>query len=160
MAGLSAAANVLSVVGLADIVFRLGINTADLCSRYRNASKDISSLVDELQAFVETVTQIRLYLDEYRQSPYTQEDGQTPPQELFKTLSDCKTELQELKRFAVENESRPDDGMAVQMMKRWRWTSQQVRVSKSREKIKYLNINLQTNLMYMGRYLLSFVFSV
>lgn len=157
MAGLSAAANVFSVVGLADIVFRLGVNTADLYSRYRDASKDIASLVDEIQAFVETVTQIRLYLDEYRQSPYTQTDGQTPPPQLSKTLSDCETELLNLKRFAVENGSRPDDGLAVQMMKRFRWTSQQVQVLKSRERIGHLNMILQTNLVHVGRYSFSFI---
>lgn len=160
MAGLSTAANAFSVVGLADIVFRLGVNTADLYSRYRNASKDISSLVNELQAFVETVAQIRLYLDEYLQSPYTQADGQSPPLHLFKTLSDCETELQNLKRFTGENGSRPDDGMAVQIMKRWRWTSQQGHVLNSRERIKHLNTNLQIVLFVMGGYLLLFIFSV
>lgn len=160
MAGLSTAANAFSVVGLADVVFRLGVNTADLYSRYRNASKDISSLVDELQAFVETVAQIRLYLDEYLQSPYTQADGQSLPLQLFKTLSDCETELQNLKQFAGENESRPDDGMAIQMMKRWRWASQQVHVLKSRERIRHLNMNIQTILVLIGRYLLSLISGV
>lgn len=153
MAGLSAAANAFSVVGLADVVFRLGVNIAYLYSRYLNKSKDIANLVDEIESLVEKVTQIRLYLDEYRQSNYVQNDGQAPLRQLARILSDYKTELEKLKQFADERGSSPDDGLATQMIKGWRWALQQDHVLESRKRIRHLNFNLQTFLELIGRYL-------
>jgi hypothetical protein len=151
MAGFSVAANAFSVVGLADVVFRLGVDTAGLYSRYRNASSDIDSLVDEIQAFVASLAQIRVYLDEYHQSTYAQGDGQTLPPQFSQTLSDCEKELRDLQHLANKNKNELHDGLAVQMMKSWRWASQHEHVSKCRKRIRHHNINLQTILVLIGR---------
>lgn len=151
MAALSAAANAFSVVGLIDVVFRLGVDTASLYSRYRNASNDIDRLVDEIQAFVASLSQIRVFLDEYHRSPYVQEDGQALPPQFSKTLSDCEKELRDLQQLATKNKNEPHDGLAMQMLKSWRWALQPEHVSKSRKQIRHHNINLQTILVLIGR---------
>lgn len=153
MEAFSTAANAFSVIGLADVVFRLGVDTASLYSRYRNASKDIASLVDEIQAFVEIIAQIRVYLDEYRQSPYAQSDGQSLLPQLSKILSDCEKELRYIQQLANKHKREPNDGLAMQMMKSWRWTLQND-VSKSGKRIRHLNMNLQNIFLLIGGYVI------
>jgi hypothetical protein len=155
MAAFSTAANAFSVVGLADVVFRLGVDTASLYSRFRNASKDIASLVDEIKAFVEIIAQIRVYLDEYRQSPYAQSDGQSLMLQLSKILSDCEKELRDIQQLANKHKREPNDGLAMQMMKSWGWTLQNKQVSECCKRIRLLNTNLQTILIFIGRYIIS-----
>jgi hypothetical protein len=75
MSGFSTAANACAVVGLADVVFRLGVGLSDLYFRCRNASNEVPRLLSDLQALADVVAQVRAFADEYGRSPYALEDS-------------------------------------------------------------------------------------
>jgi hypothetical protein len=73
--GLSIAANVLQIVGFADIVSKAGASLYEIFNKAKGASKDIALLLSELQALLRVVANIRVFLGEHATSPFVNEDS-------------------------------------------------------------------------------------
>jgi hypothetical protein len=110
MPDFSTAANACAVVGLADVVFRLGVGLSDLYLCCRNASKEVPRLLSDLKMIADIVAQVRAFADEYGRSPYGLEDSQVLLPELETALRCCRRQLEELERFVNNVRSDTSDG--------------------------------------------------
>jgi hypothetical protein len=110
MPDFSTAANACAVVGLADVVFRLGVGLSDLYFCCRNASKEVPRLLSDLKTIADIVAQVRAFADEYGRSPYGLEHSQVLLPELETALRCCRRELEELERFVNNVRSDTSDG--------------------------------------------------
>ena len=151
MEKLSRAANAFAVVGLADVVFRLGIEAVDLCSRYRNASKNVPRLVADLKTLADIVAQVRAFVDEYNRSPYMLEDSQVLLPQLETALRDCKRELEELKGVTEDAKNDSNDGWFKRWSKGLIWALDDQKILGSCQQIERYNIVLNTALSLTGR---------
>jgi hypothetical protein len=104
MADLSKAANAFAVVGLADVVFRLGIEASEIYSRCRNASRNVFILLSNLQTLADIIAKVRAFADDYSREYPT---ASLP--ELESALRDCQRELEDLKRTANSMKTDPND---------------------------------------------------
>lgn len=151
MSNISTAANAVAVVGLADVVFRLGIASLDLYSRCRNASKDVPRLLSDLKNLANIVAQVRAFADEYSRSPYALEDSQPLLPQLETTLQCCKRELEELEQIAKNDESNTNDAWFKQWGKGLSWALDDQKVLKSCQQIERYMVSLNTGLALTGR---------
>ena len=151
MSNISTAANAFAVVGLADVVFRLGIASSDLYSRCRNASKDVPRLLSDLKNLANIVAQVRAYADEYSRSPYALEDSQALLPQLETTLQCCKGELEELERMAKNDKSNANDTWFKQWGKGLSWALDNQKVLRSCQQIERYMVTVNTALSLTGR---------
>ncbi|ERF76472.1 hypothetical protein EPUS_06134 [Endocarpon pusillum Z07020] len=151
MSTYSTAANAFAVVGLADVVFRLGIASSDLYLRCRNASKDVPRLLSDLKTLSEIVAQVRAFASEYSRSPYALEDSQVLLPQLETTLRCCKRELEELERIAKNDKSNANDAWFRQWGKGLGWALDDQKVLKSCQQIERYMVTLNTALSLTGR---------
>ena len=151
MEKLSVAANAFAVVGLADVVFRLGIEALDLYSRCRNASKNVPRLVADLKTLGDIVAQVRAFVDEYNRSPYMLEDSQVLLPQLETALQDCKRELEELKGAVENTKNDASDGWFKRWSKGLSWALDDQKILGSCQQIERYNVVLNTALSLTGR---------
>ncbi len=68
MADISPVANVLSVVGLADVVYRSIVQVAGLYVRYCSSSDDVARLLDNIRTLVDITASVRGFAVRYNGS--------------------------------------------------------------------------------------------
>lgn len=151
MPDLSSAANAIAVVGLADVVFRLSIEAADLYSKCRNASKSISRLQDDLRTLADIVAQVRTFATDYGQSPFVQDDSQDLMPELETILGRCERELEEIKKVAENAEKKSSDGWYMQIRKGLTWAFDDKKISELCLALEKYKATLHTTLLLTGR---------
>ncbi|KAH8796307.1 hypothetical protein BGZ57DRAFT_998065 [Hyaloscypha finlandica] len=151
MEKLSIAANAFAVVGLADVVFRLGIEAFDLYSHYRNASKNVPRLVTDLKTLADIVAQVRVFVDEYNRSPYMLEDSQALLPQLESALQACKRELEELKGVIENVKTDASDGWLKRWSKGLSCALDDQKILGSCQQIERSNVVLNTALSLTGR---------
>lgn len=144
METLSVVANVSAVVQIADVIVRLGMETAGIYSRFRNTSNDISCLLDKIKLLVIAVGHIRAFKNEHDQSLYAQGDSASLMLHLEVILRACERELVTLRQFASSKKVETTDGWAKQLAKSLTWMVQDQRVSKSCQRIESLKMSLNS----------------
>lgn len=142
MPDLSATANAFSVVGLADVVIRSGIEVAGLYKRYSNASQTVTRLVRDLGGLTDIVLRVRDFA--------TASNLQDP--QLENILRDCEGELGALKRDIQNTQQNAGDGWALKVWKGLNWAAlDENRMVQSCRDIERYKASLNLILTLIGR---------
>jgi len=97
MAELAAIANIFSVFGLADILFRHGKDLYDAITKFDKASARIPSLLVQLRGLESAIAQVLLLADQYKDSQFAQEPHQQATlADIEALLQDCKQDFEQL----------------------------------------------------------------
>jgi len=150
MAALSVTANAFAVVGLADIVFRLGKDLYELCERAQSASRSISRLLAELRAVTSIVARIRIFVHEFECSSFALEDSLTLPH-IESILTLCGQEFEILTAIIASTQTRASDGWTAQFLKRFKWALDEQSIEQSCQRLQRLSISLTAALSLNGR---------
>ena len=152
MAALAGAANIIAIGGLADIVIRLGIEASGAFSRWRNASKAVYRLLNDLKTLTDLVYQIRVLADEYSQSLFASEDLESQLPHLDSSLHNIQSLLAEVRQCAEGCKSDTDDSWLKQWSKDMIWAIDENRVRGLCEKIEQGIVALNSSLSLIGRW--------
>jgi hypothetical protein len=151
MPDISPVANCFAVVGLADVLVRLSVQASGIYERYRTSSKDAARLLKELKTLVDIVTEVRVYANDYKQSPYVLDDGLTQLPQLEETLQACKTEVEALIQSAEAATGSLIDGWLKHVSRGLKWALDDGKVRESCQRIEQLKATLITILALTGR---------
>lgn len=151
MVDISTPANAFAIVGLADVVFRLGIASSELYFRYRNASESITRLLRDLKNLADIVALVRAFAEEYNRSPYALDDSQVLLPQLETALQCCKQELEGLEGIAKKVTSNASDAWFTQWGKGLSWALDDQKILKSCQQIERYMVTLNTALSLTGR---------
>lgn len=144
--------NISAIVQIADTIVRLGMETAGLYSRFRNASNDINLLLDEIKLLVNIVGEVESFKKEYYQSPQERVDLQKPMEQLEIVLRACERELWDLRLFASNVKAETTDRWVRQMLKGLNWAVKEKRIANSCQHIMSYRTTLNSILSLIGRY--------
>jgi hypothetical protein len=151
MAAISVVSNAVSVVGLADVVFRLSIALTDLYFRCHGAKKNVPRLIKDLKNLTGIVVQVQAFADEYTRSLYVLEDSQTLLPQLEAILRSCERDLQELELVAKRVNGTPNDGWLKQLGNSLSWGLDDQKVLRSCQNLERVVGTLNTALSLTGR---------
>lgn len=148
IAGLSVAANIFQVVGFADAVFRAGKSLYDLFDRARSASRNISLLLQELQALLSVIAFVRVVITEHTSSPFARDDGHTLPN-VRTILTLIEQDFRHLRGLLGNIIGSGREGWLSLFNVRWALNDHEIAISKHR--LAQYTQNLNATLSVIGR---------
>lgn len=145
----SATANAFSVVGLADVVFRLGLSIFDTLSKIKRAPQEVIELLDSLKAFQAVIARTRIFLSEIEPTDH-------PKKNIIITsikavLSQSERELSLVKQRAIPVTQTTSCGALTSFMARTTWVLGQREIAMSSRRLQNLRRDLDTELALAGR---------
>jgi hypothetical protein len=117
MEGLSIAANVLAVVGAADIAIRGTTSLINLVGAIKTAPKQVESLRSEVRDLGNTIVRVRTFVSKFQSSPASAQDSRSL-EDLELALKGCQGTLCRLRRSLEELRVEPIGNLFGQL--RWR----------------------------------------
>jgi hypothetical protein len=148
---LSTTANVLAVVGLADVVFQRGRQLYELCSRYRDASSAISALLSELSTSTSIIAHARIFLDEYEQSSSTGRDGEAITQ-IRTILTLMRHEFDLLAKIISDAQAAQASGWLASFTRTLRFAMEDQRILFSSQRLQRLTLSMVAAFSVTGAY--------
>lgn len=148
-APLSVAANAFAIVGLADVIFRSGKQLYDIYSRTRNAPTCVAQLLEEIRASTSVIAHVRIFVEEFKTSPFAVDDGHSLPQ--IKTiLTLIGHEFEILAQLIMHAQGSASDGWLGQFAKNLRWAMGDQRIAQSCQRLQRLTISMNAALSVTG----------
>ena len=148
MEGISAAANIFAVVGVADATYRYGTVLYDLFSKIKNAPASATQLLISLQNLVSVLAQVRSLLVDIFNSSFSIDDRAITT--LNSILKQCEADLNQLQIQAAKVKSvNSSQGWFNRVYRNWALNEQEIlRVTQQLEAHK---TNLIAALAVLGR---------
>jgi len=151
MPDISPISNAFAVVGLADVVYRLVVDVADLYRRCRGSAKEASILLNQLKDLSGVVVQVRNYVDEHKQDPSCAAHALTVLSHIESTLQDCQKELTELGSLAETALVSQGRGWIEKWTKGFSWAWYYQSMLTSCQRLESFKLSLTAMLVLIGR---------
>ena len=147
----SIAASVGGVVGLADVICRLGKELYSFYSTCKNSSQEIQHLVTELQQLDTIIQSIRKIAQTYQTSAFATDDGLALP-DVLETLQNCQSEYEVLLDLAEGANPAKFPATARGIYKKVKWVLDEKKVVRACQKLERVKSTLAAALSNTGRY--------
>lgn len=148
--GLSLAANISAMVGLADVVLRSGKRLYDLYERCRAAPASRALLLAEISATTSIVAQARVFLGEYQTSAFAHENRQSLPQ-INTVINLIHQEFELLCSVILGSQATVRDNWFIQLTKGFRWALSEQAIADSCNRLHRLTASMIAALSVTGR---------
>ncbi|KAL1630694.1 hypothetical protein SLS54_000565 [Diplodia seriata] len=146
----STAANVFSVLGLADIVFKYGREVCETLSKLHNVPNEIKELLVEIECVKEHAARVKTHLEDLARSslPQRSKDFTAPLEAL---LFHCHEELVLINKSISESTLSKQDGWLKKLRKnaKWVWDGQDITLA--RRRLARWRRELESTLTLAGR---------
>jgi hypothetical protein len=138
------------VVSLADVVWRTSKELYAFFSAVKDASKDVQSMVIELQQFNDILTSIKAYADSFNSSAFATNDGLSASG-LLANLQYCSGEFKVLKGIVEESRRCQGQGPVKKFASKVKWVFDEKKIAQSQRRLKMVKDSLNTVLSLAGR---------
>lgn len=147
---LSVTASAASVVSLADILLRTGKEVYTFFRAVKNASKDVQSIIFELQQYEGTLMSIKKYVDSFNNSLFATND-RLSASGLLTNLQHCEAEFRVLKDIVEDSRRKRELGSIHKFASKVKWVFDEKKIAQCCQKLENVKSLLNTELSLAGR---------
>ncbi|KAF4540082.1 uncharacterized protein LTHEOB_9556 [Lasiodiplodia theobromae] len=146
----STAANVFSVVGLADIVFKYGREVYETLSKVRNAPEEIKQLLGEVKDVEGHASRVKAFLTDLAQSALQQQRRDLASR-IETLLLHFQEELVIISKSVTESTLSSSDGWLKKLRKNAKWVWDEQDITLARRRLERWKRELDSTLILAGR---------
>jgi len=147
---LSVTASVAGIVSLADVLLRTGKEVYAFFSAVKEASKNVQSMLAELQQFDGILISIKKNADSFNNSLFATDDGHSALG-LLTNLQYCEAEFKVLKDLVAESKRNQGLGLVEKLASKVQWVFDEKKIAQCCQRLEKVKLLLNTVLSLSGR---------